>query len=138
MFIIYSSYYSQFKIFPMGFRIESLLISRANGLQNVRFLAFSVPQKVNCVTWYTKTKFFYLTQQICRRTYHKILPSPKSISRWVQNFGEHGTMEIHSRPGRHSMMFESNMRISDYSNKHPRTSLKTAETRSGLPMSSIE
>ena len=102
------------------------------------FLAFSVQQKVDCVTWYTKTNSITSTQRIYRRTHQESPPSRNSILRWVHNFREHGTVEIQSRSGRPSMTSEDERRMSNYFNRPTRTSLRTAEIRLGLPRSSIQ
>ena len=109
------------------------MISKMSG-----FLAFSVQEKVECVTWYNETKSITQTQRNYRGKHQRAPPSRNSILRWVQNFQDRGTVEIQSRSGRPSMTSEDEERVSNYFNRHPRTSLRAAESHLGLPRSSIQ
>lgn len=93
---------------------------------------------VDCVSWYTETKFMTSTQRIYSRTHQEISPLCNSILGWVQKIFEHGAVKIQSWPSKPSMTSEDECRITNHFDRHPRTSLRIAEFCLGLPASSIQ
>lgn len=82
---------------------------------------------------YNKIKPVTSTQRICRRTHPKIPFSRNSFLRNVQYVRENGAMELHSRSERPSMTSQNDRSLFNYFRRHPRTFLRTAEIRLGLP-----
>lgn len=102
------------------------------------FLAFSVLQKAQCVSWYHETGSITQTQRNYRSKYSGSPPVRNTILQWVQNFRDQGSVENQARSGRPESSSPREQRVATYFNRNPRRSLRTAERDLTISRSSIQ
>lgn len=99
--------------------------------------AISSQQKAECVRWYHETHSVTQTQRNYRTKYGKKPPVRNSILNWAGKFETRGTVENENRSGRPKLSSQQGRKVSTYFNRHPRSSIRSAERNLAIPRSSI-
>ena len=101
------------------------------------FLAYTAQQKAKCVTWYIETQSITRVQRKFQTKYQTLPPVRNSILRWVDNFNSDGNVQNTTRRGRPPVTEQTINRVSTYFRRHPRRSLRRAESDLSIPYSTI-
>ena len=101
------------------------------------FLACTAQQKAKCVTWYIETQSITRVQRKFQKKYQTLPPVRNSILRWVNNFNSDRNFQNTIRRVRPSVTELTINRVSTHFRRHPRKSLRRAESDLSIPYSAI-
>lgn len=101
-------------------------------------LAFTVQEKVQCVSWYIQTNSTTTVRRNFHTKYGKNPPARTTILRWVENFNSQGNVENTTGRGRPSVSEQTVQTVSTYFHTHPQRSLRRAVIDLSIPYSTIQ
>lgn len=112
-FNTYGSYYTSLKAFH-DLRTAKAVKNKKKVVHKMcEGLTFSVQERTDCVTWYTESTSVTWTRRSYSRTRQESSPFHSSILESIQTICKYGIVEFRSRPGRPSMTFWDERRISN-------------------------